>query len=246
MPRACRPFAARLLVLSALALLPGCVYAPVVAEPLRVENLDDLPPESLGFQPGTTTIEEARTVFESRRMSGIALARYARETGPTIEVLGADYQTRLHLFENGTYKASIQLPTAGLPPYGLAVGLGRAGDADVLLALYRDPLSRAEEPPRLLSFAISNTGVALVDRRSLGGLVSKHGGMTRPALIGNDLDTGVMLVARDAQGALWDTSYLFVFDRGRFAVRPQSMNEAMRCSCVRDYAYATEATTQKR
>lgn len=229
-------------MLSALVMLPGCVYAPVVSEPLRVENLDDLPPESLGFRAGTTTIEEARAAFEARRLTGVALARYAREDGPTLEVLAADYQTRLHLFENGRYRASIDLPTAGLPPYGLAVGLGRAGDADVLLALYRDPLARAEEPPQMLSFAISNAGVALVDRRSLRGLVSKHGGMTLPALIGNDLDTGVMLVARDAEGALWDTSYLFTFDRGRVGVRPQPMTEAMRCSCVRDYAFATGAT----
>jgi hypothetical protein len=219
--------------------LPGCMYAPVVSEPLRVENVDDLPPESLGFRTGTTTMEEARSLLEGRRITGIAVARYAHENGPTLEVLGADYQTRLHLFENGKYRSSIQLPTAGLPPYGLAVGLGRAGDADVLLALYRDPLARAEEPPRLLSFSISPAGVALIDRRSLGGLVTKHGGMSRPALIGNDLSTGVMLVARDAEGALWSTSYLFTFDLGRLAVKPQPMIEALRCSCVRDYAFAS-------
>jgi hypothetical protein len=224
-------------------MLPGCLYAPVLSEPLRVENVDDLPPASLGFVAGTTTTEDARAVFETRRMTGIAVASYAREGGPTLEVLGADYQTRLHLFENGKYRGSIQLPTEGLPPYGLAVGLGRAGDADVLLALYRDPLARAEEPPRLLSFSISPAGIQLVDRRSLGGLVTRHGGMTRPALIGNDLSTGVMLVARDAEGALWDTSYLFTFDAGRLEAQPQSMIDAMRCSCVRDYAFATEAAT---
>lgn len=215
-----------------------------MSEPLRVENVDDLTPEALGFRPGVTTIDEARFVLEGRRMTGVALARYARERGPTIEVIAADYQTRVHLFENGRYRESVKLPTAGLPPYGLALGLGQAGDSDVLMALYRDPLSRAEEPPRLLSYRFTQRGIELVDHRSLAGIVNRQGGMTLPALIGNDLSTGVMLIARDAGGALWDTSYLFTFDSDRVAVKPQPMIDAMRCSCVRDYAFATESPSR--
>jgi hypothetical protein len=219
----------------------GCTaYAPVVEEPLRVDNVADLPPEALGFHPGITTVDEARATLARSRLTGIVDASYARSQGPTLEVLGADYQTRLHVFRNGRYDHSFVLPTRGLPPYGLALGIGEEGPADVLLALYRDPLTRTDEPPRLLSYRLAGTGFELVGRTSFETLVERHGGMTRPMLVGNDLSHGVMLVARDRDGALWDTSYLLKMSAGGISLDPQPMTEALRCSCVRKYAFETE------
>lgn len=218
----------------------GCSgFAPVVEEPLRVGTLDDLAPEALGLRPGATTVEAARASLASRGLTGVASASFARASGGSVEVLGADYQSRLHVFRNGRYESSLALSTGGLPPYGLALGLGEAGEGDVLLVLYRDPLARAEEPPVLLAYRIAGTTYELMASTSFDSVVRENGGMTSPLFVGSDLTEGVMLVARDRDGSLWDRSYLVRFDGGRIALEPRPITEALRCSCVRAYAMGT-------
>ncbi|HTJ84970.1 MAG TPA: hypothetical protein VL400_24800 [Polyangiaceae bacterium] len=242
-----------LLVFALVATLSsGCVsLLPSVEEPLRVGTLDDLGPDSLGFRRGVTTTDEARAALAARGLTGIADASYASPPAPVgpgapatstlaptrFEVLAADYQSRVHLFENDRYRESIVLPTGGVPPYGVALGLGEGKVGTALLVLYRDPLARRDAPPTLLGFELARGRVALASRASLPSLVARHHGMTSPALIGSDLDAGVMLVARDRHGALWDESYLVRFDRGAFSLKPRAMTDALRCSCVRNYAY---------
>ncbi|NUP05490.1 MAG: hypothetical protein HOW73_05455 [Polyangiaceae bacterium] len=222
--------------------LAGCSLAPTVSEPLRVGNVTDLSPETGGFQRGVTTLEQARAAFQMQGLTGVAEHEYAGGTGPTLAVLAADYQSRVHVFRGGYYDQSITLPTRGIPPYGMAVRLGWDGTSHVLLVLYRDPLARAEEPPTLLSFQPSGGQFVLTGRATFETLVSKHGGMTRPMLLGDDFSDGVLLVARDRDGELWDTSYLVQLTRPdprgvrTIALAPKSMTEAMRCSCVRNYA----------
>ncbi len=222
-------------ILLAVALVLGGCY-PTVHEPLRVGTLTDAAPLALGFRVGVTTLGEARGTLERKRFTGVVSDGYARETGARLEVLGADYQSRVHVFRGGTYEGSLPLATRGLPPYGMALRLAKDGERDVLLVLYRDPLARREEPPTLLSFAVEPDGLKPLGRAPLTSLVAQHGGMSSPILIGNDMGEGVMLVARDRDGELWNTSYLVRLDGSALRLEPKPMTEALRCSCVRAYA----------
>lgn len=229
-------------VVCAFALAAAGCY-PTVREPLRVGTLTDTPPLALGFRVGVTTLGEARGKLEHDRFTGVVSDGYARETGARLEVLGADYQSRVHVFRGGTYETSLSLATHGLPPYGMALRLAKDDSRDVLLVLYRDPLARAALPPTLLSFAVEGDGLKPLGRAPLQAIVARHGGMTSPMLIGNDLGAGVMLVARDKSGELWNTSYLLRLSGSALVLEPKPMTEALRCSCVRAYA-AGEALRQ--
>ena len=229
----------RLLAFSAALSIGGCY--PTVREPLRVGTLTDAPPLALGFRVGVTTLGQARGTLERERFTGVVSDGYARESGARLEVLAADYQSRVHLFRGGTYERSLPLATHGLPPYGMALRLARDGERDVLLVLYRDPLARKEEPPTLLSFAVEPDTLRPLGRAALASLVDRNGGMTSPMLIGNDMKEGVMLVARDREGALWSTSYLLRFRGDALELEPKPMTEALRCSCVRAYADGVSA-----
>ena len=218
-----------------IALASGGCY-PTVREPLRVGTLTDAPPMALGFRVGVTTLGEARGKLEHGKFTGVVSDGYARESGARLEVLGADYQSRVHVFRGGKYEASLPLATHGLPPYGMALRLAKDGNRDVLLVLYRDPLAREGEPPTLLSFAVEPDGLKPLGRAPLQSLVARHGGMSSPILVGNDLGEGVMLVARDRDGELWNTSYLLRLSGTSLLLEPKPMTEALRCSCVRAYA----------
>jgi hypothetical protein len=227
----------RSLALAALLATGGCY--PTVHEPLRVGTLTDAAPLALGFRVGVTTLGEARGTLERERFTGVVSDGYARDSGARLEVLGADYQSRVHVFRGGTYERSLPLATRGLPPYGMALRLAKDGSRDVLLVLYRDPLARHEEPPTLLSFAVESDGLTPLGRAPLASLVAHHGGMSSPMLIGNDMGEGVMLVARDRNGELWNASYLLRLDGSAMRLEPKPITEALRCSCVRAYAAGT-------
>lgn len=218
--------------------------APIVAEPLRVGNVDDLPAASLGFVRGRTTLDEARAALVAHKLTGVVDDRFARDGGATVEVLGADYQRELHVFRGGVYDHSMSLPTHGMPAYGLALRLARSGSSDLLLVLYRDPLGRREDPPVMLAFRWQADHFAFAASLSFESIVAARGGMTHPLFVGTDLDEGVMLVARDRRGALWETAYLVrsVAPREptaapRFDLRPKPMSEALMCSCIHDWAF---------
>ena len=86
----------------------------------------------------------------------------------------------------------------------------------------------------------------LLDEPSLGlapRIVERHGGMTSPILVGNDASDGVLLVARDRDGELWDTGYLLRLVQRGLGLDPQPMTEAIRCSCVRRYAAGLKTGT---
>ncbi|MFO0552360.1 MAG: hypothetical protein U0271_28490 [Polyangiaceae bacterium] len=238
----------RLRLAATLALfvaLSGCVseMAPVVAEPLRVGNVDDLPAESLGFVRGKTTLDEARAALVAHKLTGVVDDQFARDGGATVQVLGADYQRAIHVFRGGVYDHSMSLPTHGLPAYGLALRLARSGSSDVLLVLYRDPLGRREDPPVMLAFRWQTDRFAFAGSLSFEAIVNARGGMTHPLFVGTDLDEGVMLVARDQRGALWETAYIVRAlapqpnTAQHFDVRPKPMSEALMCSCIHDWAF---------
>jgi hypothetical protein len=228
--------------------LSGCLsFAPVIDEPLRVGNVADLSPDALGLRDQVTTLAEARALLVQRGMTGIVEDTFADTSGPTTSVLGADYQSRLLLFVGERYQGSIALPTHGLPPYGMAVRLGLEGSPGaqkrMLLVLYRDPLARDTEPPRLLTFELQPSGFELASHTTLEAMTADRGGMTQPMMLGDNLVEGIMLVARDKDGSLWDTSYLLKMENGALTFKPQSMVEALRCSCVQKYALGLPQST---
>src|SRR5258708_13298174 len=109
----------------------------------------------------------------------------------------------------------------------MALRIAHDGRATQLLVLYRDPLDRSAFPPTLLSFDWGEDHFELATRTSLEDLVSKQEGMTRPLLIGDDLADGVLLVARDAGGALWDTSYMGRIAGGHAPLAPQPLTHSL-------------------
>lgn len=221
--------------------LAGCAtFGPAVDEPLRVATVADLSASNLAFRAGETRLDEARSRFTSEGLTGVVEDAHVAGAWGTLSVLGADYQTHLQLFVNDRWTGELALPTHGVPPYGLAVRIGWDGGAPELLVLFRDPLDRDDVPPTLLLFRPETTAPSspfgLVASTPLVDLVQQHGGMTTPMLLGDSLTEGVLLVARDRDGELWDTGY-FVREAPRgLTLAPQPMAEAMRCSCVRRYA----------
>lgn len=221
----------------------GCAaFAPVIEEPMRIENVRDLDATALRLEPGVSTVDEARERLLSAGITGVTEDAYATTSGASVEVVGADYQRRIHVFRGGKYAHSFTLPTHGVPPYGVTLRLGTAARQTLLFVLYRDPLARAAEPPGILAYAVApDATLTLVARASLGDVVARQGGMSRPLLVGSDFDDGVMLVARDAGGALWDESVLLRFRGGQIEHAPRPITEALRCSCVRKYAVGATA-----
>jgi hypothetical protein len=229
---------ARIAALLTCALgLTGCEsLAPAVDEPLRVGNVDDPAPEQLGLRVGVTELDQARGALTARGHTGVVQDQFAPEGGGLVAVLAADYQSRVHVFRDGLYEGSILLRTEGVPPYGVALRIARDGPATRLLVLYRDPLDRPELPPTLLSFVRRGDRFELASGRPLGDVVARNEGLTRPMFVGDDLADGVLLVARNARGTLWDTSYVVRMVEGRMALEARPMTDAMRCSCVQKYA----------
>lgn len=222
-------------LVAAACLACGC-GAPIVDEPLRVGNVSDPGPEALGLQRGVTAFAEAQSALAARGLTGIVQDQFAPEGGGLVGVLAADYQSRVLVFRRGVYDGSVLLPTGGLPPYGMALRIVRDRTATRLLVLLRDPLDRADFPPQLLSFDWQGDRFELAARASLGELVTRRGGMTHPMFIGDDLADGVLLVARDAGGALWDTSYFVRMPGQKLTFEAHAMSETLQCSCVQKYA----------
>lgn len=231
----------RLLVSASLVVLGGCAtYGPTIEEPLRVATVADLGPAVLGLQPGVTSLAEAKASYAARGLTGVVDDTHVVGARGTLSVLAADYQSSVRLFENDRYVGELKLPTRGLPPYGLAVRIGWERAAPEILVLYRDPLDRVEEPPTLLLFRKSAesqpSAFALAARTPLGEVAERHGGMSQPMLLGDSLAEGVLLVARDREGDLWDTGYFLREGAGAISLEPQPIADAMRCSCVARYA----------
>lgn len=243
----------------------GCAsFTPVVREPMRIGTTDDLSATALGLRAGVTTLEEARATMVQRGMTGIAEDAYVPSSGPVVAALGADYQSRVHVFRDGRYHQSVELGSYGKIPYGMVLRLGADETSTMLLVLYRDPLGRRSEPPELVSYRWTSKiedrdgiyedsganagdpyeaeatadGFSPAGRTSLANLVGRHGGMTSPILVGADLSEGALLIARDERGRVWDKGYLVRTKSGAVALDAMPWSKAMRCSCVQKYSFA--------
>jgi hypothetical protein len=229
-------------MLGALAATTGCAsFAPGAREPMRVGNTDDLSPADLAWERGRTRLDEAAAELRERGATGVARSELAEPGERRVGVLGADYQSRVHVFLDGAYAASLDLPRAGFPPYGLAAQVGRDANGPVVVVLFRDPLARPTEAPRLVAWRLVGDAFERVAEARLGAQVARHGGMIRPQWVGGSFDRGAMLVARDRRGQLWDRTYLVRVEASSLSLSSISTTAAMRCSCVEQYAFRPDA-----
>jgi len=231
----------------------GCEkFTPPAREPMRMGTMDDFSADSLGLRAGVTTLDEARERMQARALTGIAEDAFVPTSGPALAVLGADYQRRIHVFSDGRYLESVELGDQGLP-YGLVVRLGADAQSTVLLVVRRDPLGRKSAPPSLLTYRWSSEyrgsngddpyeataprgGFVAAGSLSLARIMQRHGGMIRPILVGAELDEGILLLARDEHGMVWDKGYLVRSRNGAMALDAMPWAKAMRCSCVQKYS----------
>ena len=226
-----------LLLLASLCVAAGCAqFTTLVPEQLRLSQLEDVGAEQLGLEPGVTSSATAKQQMRARGLTGLAYDATVRE-GVELSVLGADFQRRLHLFKNDRYWQSVRLPQGTGPSYGLELRFAGNEQQLMLLAVQQPPIASAGTEDVLTVFEVTLDKVQAGWQRPLSDLVKKNGGMSHPHLVGSSLVDGVLLVARDAEGALWDESYVFKLPtQGDWTVTPRLMSESMRCSCVRKYA----------
>jgi len=84
-------------------------------------------------------------------------------------------------------------------------------------------------------FARKDGAFVRTDTVSLGELSTRHGGLTSPMFLGNDLDAGIVLVARDREGAIWTSAYLVKRDDRQVRFEPIAIEEMAKCSCLSKY-----------
>ncbi len=244
MRRAVKVFAA---ALTATALF-GC--GTIRREPLRIDNAQILSAHELGFQRGQTKFDDARARMKKRRMTGIVTESNISVSGKRLDLLAADYQTEIFLFEEGAFRQSLKLHSSDILPYGFALRVANFKNRDVILALYRDPLELVTsvdhgmgvQPPRVESFAESNGVFVRNGILHLSKLSRTHGGLSDPLFVGHDLDVNLMLIARGINGVVWNKAYFLGFREAdgkvRLAVtKSVPLSEAAKCSCVQDYLY---------
>ncbi len=234
----------------ALSLSPGCRYfLPVVTEPIRIENTDDMSPAKLGFVKGETTFAQAQAMMRGKNLSGLTKTVFA-DLRPgardlVLNAISADYQMAVHVFENDRYRESVRLHAGSVLPYGGALTISSSGNSIFLLALYRDPLEMTDQklmaqPPRIEIFEQSGGSFVFRSTFHIGKIAADNGGITRPIFVGHDLDDGVMLLARDNDGVIWDGAYFLRLENGSLKTTHVSLQEASRCSCVQKYMYGED------
>jgi hypothetical protein len=244
MRQAVKVFAA---ALTSVTLL-GC--GAIQREPLRIDNAQIVSAQELGFQRGKTKFTDAHNLMKKRRMTGISTESNLSVSGKRLDLLAADYQTEMFLFEEGTFRQSLKLHTSDILPYGFALRIANSKNRDVILALYRDPLEMVSsvdhgmrvKPPRIEIFVESNGNFVRNGILHLSKLSKTHGGLTDPLFVGHDLDINLMLIARGLNGVIWNKAYFLGFreveGQVRLAVtKSVPLSEAAKCSCVQDYLY---------
>ncbi len=218
--------------------LPCCNL--IQTEPLRSSNLQMYTVNQLGLIKGKTHFDSAKRRMEKRKMTGVAESAYTLGK-TTYQAIAADYQTEVHIFENGRYTGSVPTKCHDVLPYGYSVRLGESEGKLRLLALYRDPLEYTFEK-RLASAAridvfTYDDSFRFTKTIPLHKLSEQHGGLTRPIFIGHDLDIGIIFLARSNRGSVWDKAYLLSVTDSAVQMKSVPLSEAEKCSCVRDYIY---------
>ncbi|HID72517.1 TPA: hypothetical protein EYP38_01130 [Candidatus Micrarchaeota archaeon] len=236
----------------ALPLLSGCGLVQREQMRLDVASMDTIGAERLGLVKGETTFGQAEKAMRQKRMTGIVSESFAKAGAPTLDVLAADYQEELHMFEDSLFKGTIKLRTEGVPPYGFGLRLAESKGQMFLLALYRDPLDNvgsgagiAPEPPRIEVFMRKGASWVHEGRMRLRNIVRRHGGLTDPLFVGHDLDSGITLLGRAKSGTIWERGYFLamrpVDGRERLTIiGSETLSKLAACSCVQNYIYGKQ------
>jgi hypothetical protein len=232
----------RKLIATALcaASLSMAACRPIHTEPLRSSNLQMYSVGQLGFVRGKTDFESAKRMMEKRGMTGISDDFYV--FGKKIfHAISADYQTDIHIFEDNHYSGSIPVKCGSVLPYGYQLRLGESEGRLRLLALYRDPLEytfqkKMARPARIDVFTHGDSFRFMKSIR-MDGLSRAHSGLTRPIFVGHDLGMGIIFLARDNDGRVWDKAYILSVRGSSASIKAIPLSEAEGCSCVRDYIY---------
>jgi hypothetical protein len=218
-------------------------------EPLRTDYLvSDTYTSQLELAKGTT-VEDARKLMKDRGMTGIVRESLAVKGGAHWQVLAADYQKSLYLFQSGVYDKSIPLRCRSIPPYGFGLNFGEYEGRTYLMALYRDPLDSiktdlglAAQPPRIELFELSEDEYKRRGTLFLRKLSKEHNGLMNPLFVGNDLELGITFIATGLNGFVWSRAYFLKLvedDSGGLKLRIAGSvlreEAAAGCSCVRDY-----------
>ncbi|HSB47557.1 MAG TPA: hypothetical protein VLD37_06085 [Candidatus Bilamarchaeum sp.] len=237
---------------ASLAASPSCRhFLPSMPEPLRIENADDISPERMGFARGKTTFSEAESLMKGRRLTGIAKTMYTdidARRGDVLQAISADYQTRVHVFENDRFLESVNLNCGGVLPFGMALRIAKSGPRLFLMALYRDPLEMTDqaarsEAPRIEFFEREKGAFRYSRALRLSGVNARHGGMSRPIFVGHSLDDGVFFIARDREGGIWDGGYYVKMENDRLGMTYVPLAKASGCSCIQRYMYGGDPET---
>ncbi len=230
-----------------LASSPGCRYfMPKVEEPIRIQNADDIDASGLGFVRGKTAFGEAEAAMRRKGLTGISKTVYTDITAPgrspVLNAIAADYQSSVHVFLNDAYLESVKLHNGPALPYGPTITISSGAGAVLLLALYRDALDITERrdmaaEPRIDVFEQRGGRFSFRSAMRLGDMAAENNGISRPIFVGHDLDAGVLLIARDRDGVIWDGGYFIRLERGMLKTSRVSLDDASRCSCVQRYIY---------
>ncbi|MGC4122475.1 MAG: hypothetical protein QM765_49435 [Myxococcales bacterium] len=218
----------------------GCRIITADREALRLGNWSDLSERELGLVEGSTS-EQAAAAAQTKGLVGVRTDSLAGE-GFVVSALTADFQTRVHLFENDRYLQSVVLRSGSSPPFGAVVRFAASDEGLLLLVLHRsaDDLVApvpGSAGPRIDVFARRGRWFEFARTVSLAGIAADNGGLTNPLFVGHDLSDGILFLARDRDGVVWKSAYLLSMRHGEERFAPLPLDEAARCSCVSDYLY---------
>ncbi len=224
------------MIASAVA-LPACL-PPVKAEPLRLSNPNRYSALQLGFVKGKTDPDSAEKTMKHYHLSGLETDSFMSD-GRYLNALGADYQPCVHIFADGRYRESIMMES-GAVPYGYDLNFAKYKGKTVLMALYRDPMGyttgrRYAKEERIDFFMEREGHFRYHGHLPLGVLSRKHRGLTSPFLVGRGLDTGIIFIARNDKGEVWDNAYLITCVERKIVAKPIPLRKAARCSCIKRY-----------
>jgi hypothetical protein len=209
--------------------------------------MESMTADRLGLVKGKTTMQEAERLMRAKRITGISKTTYIDKDTPLLNAISGDYQLQAHIFEDNVFKESISLNSGPVLPYSIFLKLVKSPDGVLLLAAYRDPTEMVEDPafrkmshpgePRMVVYHRKAGSFVYSDTASLAPLAKKHGGFTAPFLVGTDIELGIIFIARDKGGSIWENAYLIKGREGKIKFDEISLDTASRCKCVERYIY---------
>lgn len=226
---------AMIIVASSLAM--GCAARLPAYQAIAIPELQE---DATG---STLTLDELVASLTAAGASNVVVARGMSADGEsTVSAVTADLLDRVYLFHDGELTGSVAIPhDPGYPPYHPTVKVMVSGQSEVLVVL-AEGLRVQGKRVGILAF-FGPDGVQSSTTLPLGGLASRHGGMKDPYIGGTDLQTGILLSARDEQGKPWSKVYVLSVADSSLAVSSLSSAEACACPIYHKWKMGTDGRT---